>query len=78
MSEETKKIVLPAYLIRRFEAFRLVKGGEHSYLLRDKIQDKLYGWGEELESNALEVYVHHLRRKITPRIVRMAEEAGDV
>lgn len=42
MSEETKKIVLPAYLIRRFEAFRLVKGGEHSYLLRDKIQDKVY------------------------------------
>ncbi len=42
MTEETKKIVLPAYLIRRFEAFRLVKGGEHSYLLRDKIQDKVY------------------------------------
>lgn len=42
MSEESKKIVLPAYLIRRFEAFRIVKGGEHSYLLRDKIQGKVH------------------------------------
>ncbi len=36
-------------------------------LSKQQIQDKLYGWGEEIESNALEVYVHHLRRKITPR-----------
>ncbi|MFY9513911.1 MAG: secretion protein HlyD, partial [Rubrivivax sp.] len=43
MSEDTKKIVLPAYLVRRFEAFRLVsKNGEHSYLLRDKLQDKVH------------------------------------
>lgn len=42
MSEETKKIVLPAYLTRRFEAFRIVKNGEHSYLIRDKIQGKVY------------------------------------
>jgi putative peptide zinc metalloprotease protein len=42
MTEETKKIVLPAYLMRRFEAFRIVKGGETSYLLRDKIQGKVH------------------------------------
>jgi len=37
MSEQTRKIVLPAYLIRRCEAFRIVKGDETSYLLRDKL-----------------------------------------
>jgi putative peptide zinc metalloprotease protein len=42
MTEDTKKIVLPAYLVRRFEAFRIVKNGEVSYLLRDKIQSKLH------------------------------------
>jgi putative peptide zinc metalloprotease protein len=42
MTEDTKKIVLPAYLVRRFEAFRIVKNGEASYLLRDKIQSKLH------------------------------------
>jgi putative peptide zinc metalloprotease protein len=42
MSEETKKIVLPAYLTRRFEAFRVVKDGVTTYLIRDKIQGKVH------------------------------------
>jgi two-component system response regulator QseB len=45
-------------------------------LSRQQIQDKLYGWGEEVESNALEVYVHHLRRKFSPRIVRTVRGLG--
>lgn len=42
MSEQTKKIVLPGYLVRRLEAFRIVKGEETSYLLRDKVQGRTY------------------------------------
>lgn len=42
MTEETKKIVPPAYLLRRLEAFRIVKGDEQSYLLRDKMLGKTY------------------------------------
>jgi len=45
-------------------------------LSKQQIHDKLYGWGDELESNALEVYVHHLRRKFTPRIVRTVRGVG--
>ena len=45
-------------------------------LSRQQIQDSLYGWGEEIESNALEVYVHHLRRKLSPRIVRTVRGLG--
>jgi putative peptide zinc metalloprotease protein len=42
VSEQTKKIVLPGYLVRRLEAFRIVKGDETSYLLRDKVQGRTY------------------------------------
>ncbi|GAB4040935.1 MAG: hypothetical protein Fur0014_11810 [Rubrivivax sp.] len=42
MSEQTKKIVLPGYMLRRLEAFRIVKGDETSYLLRDKVQGRTY------------------------------------
>ncbi len=42
MSERTKKIVLPAYLIRRCEAFRIVKGDETTYVVRDKFQGKTH------------------------------------
>ena len=35
MTEASQKIVLPAYLIRRLEAFRIAKGSEYTYILRD-------------------------------------------
>src|SRR5581483_12495690 len=36
-------------------------------LTRDQLAERLYAWGEEIESNAIDVHVHHLRRKLTPR-----------
>jgi len=43
MTEQNKKIVLPPHLSRRLEAFRIVnKNGEHSYILRDKVQGKAH------------------------------------
>ena len=41
------------------------------------LQDKLYDWsGGEPESNAIEVHIHHLRRKIQPGIVRTVRGVG--
>lgn len=45
-------------------------------LTRDFIREKLYDWDMDLESNALEVHIHHLRRKIHPRIVRTVRGSG--
>lgn len=45
-------------------------------LSKAQLQEKLYGWGDELESNALEVHVHRLRRKIDPGIVRTVRGVG--
>jgi two-component system response regulator QseB len=45
-------------------------------LTREFIRDKLYDWDTELESNALEVYVHHVRKKIHPKIVRTLRGSG--
>lgn len=33
-------------------------------LSRQQLEDKLYGWGEEISSNAIEVYIHGLRKKL--------------
>ena len=35
-----------------------------STLSRQQLEDKLYGWGEEVSSNAIEVYIHGLRKKL--------------
>lgn len=46
-------------------------------LSRAQLLEKLYDWsGGEPESNALEVHVHHLRRKIHPAIVRTVRGVG--
>jgi two-component system response regulator QseB len=46
-------------------------------LSKAQLQEKLYDWGgSEPESNALEVHVHHLRRKIHPGIVRTVRGVG--
>ena len=39
-------------------------------LSREQLVERLYAWGEEIESNAIEVHVHHLRRKLTPEVIR--------
>jgi two-component system response regulator QseB len=46
-------------------------------LSKAQLSEKLYGWsGAEPESNALEVHVHNLRRKIDPGIVRTVRGVG--
>ena len=35
-----------------------------SILSRQQLEDKLYGWGDEVSSNAVEVYIHGLRKKL--------------
>jgi len=45
-------------------------------LSKAQLQEKLYDWGETLESNTLEVHVHHLRRKLGRRIVRTVRGVG--
>ena len=45
-------------------------------LTRDRLQQVLYGWDEEVESNALEVHVHHLRKKFFPELIRTVRGVG--
>ena len=49
----------------------------HRVLSKALLQQKLYDWsGGEPESNAIEVHIHHLRRKIQPGIVRTVRGVG--
>jgi two-component system response regulator QseB len=45
-------------------------------LTREKLQQVLYGWDEEVESNALEVHIHHLRKKFFPELIRTVRGVG--
>lgn len=45
-------------------------------LSRNQLIDRIYGWGAEIESNAIEVHVHALRKKFSPGIVRNIRGMG--
>jgi len=45
-------------------------------LSKEQLVERLYGWGEEIESNAIEVHVHHLRRKLAREAIVTVRGVG--
>jgi DNA-binding response OmpR family regulator len=45
-------------------------------LSRSELEERLYGWGQEIESNAVEVHIHHLRRKFWRGLIRTVRGVG--
>jgi two-component system response regulator QseB len=45
-------------------------------LSRAQLEDRLYGWGEEIESNAVSVYIHQLRRKLGAEFIQNMRGVG--
>ena len=45
-------------------------------LSRAQIEDKLYGWGDEISSNAVEVYIHGLRKKLGAELILNVRGVG--
>lgn len=43
---------------------------------RDQLESRLYHWGEEISSNALEVHVHHLRKKLPDKFIKTIRGIG--
>lgn len=43
---------------------------------RDVLESRLYAWGDEVASNALEVHIHHLRKKIGLTAIRTIRGVG--
>lgn len=45
-------------------------------LSRSQLEDKLYGWGDEVESNTVEVYIHSLRKKLGTDFIKTVRGVG--
>jgi DNA-binding response OmpR family regulator len=45
-------------------------------LSREQIEQHLYGWGQEVESNTVEVHVHNLRRKLGSALIVTVRGVG--
>ena len=61
---------------REWMLLRLLVENPQRVYTRSQIEDALYGWGEGTESNAIDVHVHHLRKKIMPDIIKTIRGIG--
>jgi two-component system, OmpR family, response regulator QseB len=66
-------VVLSAHEFSVLEALLQRPG---TVLSRAQLEDRLYGWSEGIESNAIEVYVHGLRRKLGNDAIRTLRGVG--
>ena len=75
VSYRGRTVLLQAREFNLLQEFMLNAG---RVLSREQIEGRLYAWGEEIESNAVEVHVHHLRRKLAPELIRTVRGVGYV
>ncbi len=63
---------------REFAILHMLLENRGKVLSRARLEEGLYAWGEEVESNAVEVYIHHLRKKLGPGLIRTLRGVGYV
>ena len=68
-----RAVALPAKALAILEAL-LERPGMP--LSRERLEQILYGWGEGVESNAVEVHIHHLRKKLGKDRIRTVRGLG--
>ncbi|WP_458759186.1 response regulator [Afipia sp. TerB] len=67
----------PVRLSRReFSILRALMDRPGQILSKAQLEERLYGWQEEIESNTIEVHVHHLRNKLGPGVVETVRGVG--
>jgi two-component system, OmpR family, response regulator QseB len=61
---------------REFWILEALLRNRNRVVSRPQLEETLYGWGEEVESNAVEVHIHHLRRKLGPDLIQTVRGVG--
>jgi two-component system response regulator QseB len=61
---------------REFELLAALVDRPGAVLSREQLEEKLYGWGQEVGSNAVEVHIHALRRKLAPDFIKNVRGVG--
>ena len=63
---------------REFMLLEKLLSNAGQVLSRAQLEESLYGWDADLESNAVDVHIHNLRKKLYPEIVRTVRGVGYV
>jgi two-component system response regulator QseB len=61
---------------REFALLEALMRRPGSLVTREQLVESVYGWGEEVESNTVEVHLHHLRRKLSADLILNVRGVG--
>jgi DNA-binding response OmpR family regulator len=61
---------------REFDLLQAFMLGADRVLSREQLQQQLYSWGQEVDSNAVEVHIHNLRRKLGATLIHTVRGVG--
>lgn len=61
---------------REFDLLHVLMLNADRVMSREQLEQQLYSWGYEVESNAIEVHIHHLRRKLHPDVIQTVRGVG--
>jgi DNA-binding response OmpR family regulator len=61
---------------REFDLLHALVRGAGRVLSREQLEQQMYSWGHEVESNAIEVHIHHLRRKLQADVIQTVRGVG--
>lgn len=61
---------------KEFALMRLLMEQPNSFFSRTKLEENLYGWNEEVESNSVEVHIHQLRKKLGKDVIQNTRNVG--
>ncbi len=61
---------------REFDLLQAFMLSANRVLSREQLEQQLYSWGQEVESNAIEVHIHNLRRKLGSTLIHTVRGVG--
>ncbi len=61
---------------REFDLLHALMLNAGRVMSREQLEQQLYSWGYEVESNAIEVHIHHLRRKLHANVIQTVRGIG--
>lgn len=63
---------------REFAVLQMLLDNAGKVISRSRLEESLYAWSDEVESNAVEVHIHHLRKKLGHGLIRTLRGVGYV
>ena len=61
---------------REFDLLHALMRSAGRVLSREQLEQQMYSWGLEVESNTIEVHIHHLRRKLQADVIQTVRGVG--